>query len=167
MQYAEIIDYYKTELKRYSPEQLRHISEKGVWSIGQMYDHMIATALDYLDQVRRCASASEENHEGKTEAGKEMFINHSFPPIKIKLPDGPANNPNNEQTVDDLLQGLDLVLKSMSQWEAQISAINPNYKVKHEGFGWLNAKEWFEMADMHFRHHLRQKAELEQRIGLC
>lgn len=165
MQYAEIIDLYKTDLKRYSLEQLRLISEKGVWSIAQMYDHMILTALDYLDQVQRCASASEEQHESKTEAGEDVFNNHSFPPIKIKLPDGPANNPSNAGTVDDLMRGLDFVLERMSQWEGKVRTINPNYKVRHDGFGWLNAKEWFEMVGMHFRHHLRQKAELEQRIG--
>lgn len=166
MNYLEIIDLYKRELKRYSIDQLRYVSEQGVWSLGQMYDHMILTALDYLDQVQRCASESEEQHQGKTEVGNQLFNAGSFPPIKIKLPDGPENAPSNSETVDDLMCGLDMVLKRMFEWEGKVNTINPNNKVRHDGFGWLNAREWFDLVDMHFRHHLRQKVELEQKLGI-
>ncbi|MDQ0430163.1 MULTISPECIES: hypothetical protein [Caryophanaceae] len=43
----------------------------------------------------------------------------------------------------------------------KLASIDPNHKVEHGGFGWLNAKEWHKLVDMHFRHHLRQKEELE------
>jgi hypothetical protein len=49
----------------------------------------------------------------------------------------------------------------LGQWESKVDYINPNNKVKHGGFGWLNAKEWYNLVGMHFRHHLRQKEELE------
>ncbi|TJY41990.1 DinB family protein [Cohnella pontilimi] len=164
MSYAEVIDDYKSQLMRYSIDQLRYISEPGVWSLGQMYDHMILTALDYLDQVQSCASAKVEQRLGKTEAGDQLFKAGSFPPIKIKLPDGPENSPSNSETVDDLMRGLDSVLKRMSEWEGKVDAVTPNYKVRHDGFGWLTAREWFDLVGMHFRHHLRQKSELEQKL---
>ncbi|TVX96287.1 DinB family protein [Cohnella terricola] len=164
MSYSELIDLYKTNLKRYSIDQLRYVSEQGVWSLGQMFDHVILAALDYLVQVQRCASASEEQRQGKTEAGDQLFNAGSFPPIKIKLPDGPENTPSNSETVDDLMRGFDTVLKRMSEWEEKVHTINPNYKVRHDGFGWLNAREWYELVGMHFRHHLRQKVELEQKL---
>jgi hypothetical protein len=55
-------------------------------------------------------------------------------------------------------------MQRLRQWESRVDAINPNYKVKHEGFGWLNAREWFDLVGMYFRHHLRQKGELEQKV---
>ncbi|MBB3110189.1 hypothetical protein FHS18_002256 [Paenibacillus phyllosphaerae] len=160
-----IIEQYKADLGRYTPDQLRYIDEKGVWSLGQLYDHLILTALDYLEQAQRCASASAEQPEGKTAAGEQLFKNGAFPPIRIKLPDGPSNHPSNERTIDELVQELDRLNGEMSEWEVKMSTINPNCKVKHDGFGWLNAQEWFAMIEMHSRHHLRQKAELEQRLS--
>ncbi|WP_325167484.1 hypothetical protein [Lederbergia citri] len=56
-----------------------------------------------------------------------------------------------------------LILR-LSKWESEVDNINPNCKVEHGGFGWLNAREWYDLVGMHFRHHLRQKDELEQRL---
>ncbi|MCR8630348.1 DinB family protein [Paenibacillus radicis (ex Xue et al. 2023)] len=157
-----LIEAYKSCLPSYSMEQLRHITENGVWSLGQMYNHLILAALDYIDQVDICAASVEEQKLGLTEAGKHLFKIGGFPPIKIKLPDGPQNAPSNSESKEDLLRGLDQVLLKMREWEGKVDTINPNYKAKHDGFGWLNAREWFELVGMHFHHHLRQKSELEQ-----
>ncbi|MEC0231749.1 DinB family protein [Paenibacillus alba] len=164
MNYSELIESYKSDLQRYSLDQLRYVSELGVWSLGQMYDHLILAALDYIDKVEICASSNEEQIQGKTEGGAQLFTIGAFPPIKIKLPDGPENNPSNAESKDDLLSGLDLVRKRMSEWEEKLDTINPNYKVKHDGFGWLNAREWLDLVSMHFHHHLRQKDELVQKL---
>ncbi|MGG6312434.1 DinB family protein [Paenibacillus macerans] len=164
MNYSEFIELYKIDLKRYSIDELKYVSGEGVWSLGQMYDHVILAALDYLDQAQKCSSANEEQRQGKTEAGSQLFQAGSFPPVKIKLPEGFGDEPSNSRTVDDLMRGLDIVLKRMTEWEEKVDTINPNYKVRHGGFGWLNAREWFDLVGMHFRHHLRQKAELERKL---
>ncbi|EFM12496.1 conserved hypothetical protein [Paenibacillus curdlanolyticus YK9] len=164
MSESSLIAIYQNGLHKYSMEQLRSIPEPGVWSLGQMYDHVILTALDYLDQVENCSSANEEQSLGKTEAGEHILRQGGFPPIKIKLPNGPENSPSNTETKEELLRGFDLIIHRMEQWETKLDAINPNYKIQHGGFGWLNAREWFGLIDMHFRHHLRQKNELEQRL---
>ncbi|MCU6795656.1 DinB family protein [Paenibacillus sp. WQ 127069] len=156
------VETYKCSLQSYSLEQLRHISEQGVWSLGQMYNHLILASLDYLDQVEMCAAAGEEQKLGKTEAGEHLYQLGGFPPIKIKLPDGPANSPSNTESIEDLMRGLDQVWQKIKEWEGKLDTINPNYKVKHAGFGWLNAQEWFALVDMHLRHHLCQKCELEE-----
>ncbi|TBL80493.1 DinB family protein [Paenibacillus thalictri] len=157
-----LIDSYQNRLRHYSLEQLRFSAAQGVWSLCQLYDHLILAALDYMDKVAACATAQEDQPLGKTEAGEALFEQGGFPPIKIKLPDGPENNPSNTESVEALMQRLEQVRHNMSEWEVRLHAINPNCKVLHDGFGWLNAQEWFELAGMHFRHHLRQKDELER-----
>ncbi|WP_346654867.1 DinB family protein [Cytobacillus firmus] len=87
-----------------------------------------------------------------------------FPPIKIKLPDELNTPPSNSDSKEDLTNRLDLVMQRLRQWESKLDTINLNCKIKHEGFGWLNAREWFDLVGMHFRHHLRQKCELEQKF---
>lgn len=160
----QLIETYKSDLQNYSVEQLRHIPEAGVWSLCQMYDHVILVAHEYLDHVDSCAAAVEEQKLGKTEFGEKLFQNGGFPPIKIRLPDEMNAPPNNSETSGELIRRVDQVIERMKDWEGKVDAINPNYKIKHGGFGWLNAREWYDLIGMHFRHHLRQKSELEQRL---
>jgi hypothetical protein len=159
-----VIEKYKSYLQNYSLEQLRYISAEGVWSIGQMYDHLIVVAHEYLDNAETCSAAKEEQALGKTEFGEHLFKIGGFPPIKIRLPDELNSPPINSDSKEDLMKRLEQVMQRLSQLEFEVDAINPNYKVKHEGFGWLNAREWCDLVSMHFRHHLRQKCELEQKL---
>lgn len=161
----KVIETYRNDLKNYSLKQLRYITAEGVWSIGQMYNHLILVAHEYLDNVEICSEAKEEQKLGKTEFGEHLYNIGGFPPIKIKLPDELNTPPNNSDSKESLMRRLDNVTQRMRQWESKVEVINPTYKVKHEGFGWLNACEWYVLVYMHFRHHLRQKSELEQNLG--
>ena len=164
MSKQDVLEAYKRDLETYSLKQLRSIPEEGVWSIGQMYDHMILVAHEYIDSLEACAASSEEQAFGKTEFGQQLFDRGGFPPIKIRLPDELNSPPNNTDSKETLLNRLEELIQRMNQWESKVEFINPNFKVKHDGFGWLNAREWFDLVGMHSRHHLRQKSELDQRL---
>ncbi|WP_075617964.1 DinB family protein [Paenisporosarcina indica] len=165
MSVLKLIEIYKGFLEEYSLEQLRHIPDQGVWSISQMYDHLIIVAHEYLDSVEACATiAGEQNNGKKTEFGEYLFNIGGFPPIKIKLPDELDTPPDNTKIKEDILLELDLLMKRMKELKLKVNDINPNYKDEHGGFGWLNAQEWFDLVGMHFRHHLRQKYELDQKL---
>jgi hypothetical protein len=160
----ELLFTFKKELNKYSPEQLWHIPEEGVWSISQMYDHIILVAQEYLDNVEICAAVNEEQPLGKTPSGEQLFRNGGFPPIKIRLPDEMNAPPNNSDGKEELVSRMEEVIERLKQWESKLDSINPNHKVEHGGFGWLNAREWYDLVEMHSRHHLRQKEELESYI---
>ena len=34
-------------------------------------------------------------------------------------------------------------------------------KTAHPGFSYLNASEWYRLIPMHFKHHLRQKENID------
>jgi hypothetical protein len=162
----KLIETYKSFLQQYSLEQLRHISEKGVWSIGQMYEHLIVVAHEYLDSVEACAAKVGEKKQGKTEFGEYLFSNGGFPAIKIKLPAELDTSPDNTKIKEDIKLELDQLMNRMKELNIKADDINPNYKVEHGGFGWLNAREWYDLVGMHFRHHLRQKYELDQKLRI-
>jgi hypothetical protein len=161
----KLIKTYISFLQDYSLEQLRHKPGQGVWSIGQMYDHLIVVAHEYLDRVEACATTVGEQKQGKTEFGEYLFNIGGFPPIKIKLPDELDTPPDNTKSKEDIILELNQLINRMKELEMKVEDINPNYKDKHGGFGWLNAQEWFALVGMHFRHHLRQKYELDQKLG--
>lgn len=164
MRELKLINTYKNELQNYSLEQLRYKSEEAVWSIGQMYDHLILVAHAYLDNVEICSTLNNVQLLGKTEFGEQLYKVGGFPPVKFKLPDELNTPPNNSDSKEELTSRIDQVILRLNHWESKVNNINPNYKVKHMSFGWLNAREWYDLVEMHFRHHLRQKDELELRI---
>ena len=161
---SKLLINFKQALHDYSSEQLKYISEEGVWSIGQMYDHLIIVAHEYLDNMESCTALNEEHPLQKTQFGEDLFRNGGFPPIKIRLPDELNSPPNNSDSKEDLISRMDQLIQRYSQCESKVDFINPNYKVEHGGFGWLNAREWYVLVGMHFRHHLRQKDELEKKM---
>ena len=129
-----------------------------------MYDHLIVVAHEYLDNMESCATLNEDHSLGKTQFGEQLFSNGGFPPIKIRLPEELNSPPNNSDSKEDLISRMDQLIQRLSHWESKVDDINPKNKVEHGGFGWLNAKEWYVLVGMHFRHHLRQKEELESYI---
>ncbi|MGE6556560.1 DinB family protein [Exiguobacterium artemiae] len=153
--------YLHQELDRYTEDQIHHISQPGVWSLGQMYDHILLVAHEYMDEVELCASLSTDTTDGKTPFGEELFRQNAFPPIKIKLPDEMNAPPDNTDSRDRLRQRLLELIERMEDGSKRLGHINPQRKTRHGGFGWLNAKEWYQLIEMHTRHHFRQKKELE------
>jgi hypothetical protein len=50
----------------------------------------------------------------------------------------------------------------MHETEQKLSSASEIPKTAHPAFGFLNAREWFHLIEMHFRHHLRQKKRLDR-----
>ncbi|WP_251637321.1 DinB family protein [Sporosarcina sp. NCCP-2716] len=161
-----MIETFKKFLEDYSPEQLTLILEPDVWSVGQMYDHLLVVANEYLDNAEACAAACPWPSQGKTDFGEYLFAIGGFPPVKIQLPPELNAPPDNGKTKEELTLALNHLLSRMKKTGCAAEHISPDAKMEHGGFGWLNAQEWVELVGMHFHHHLRQKYELDQRLGV-
>ncbi|WP_134683887.1 DinB family protein [Brevibacillus migulae] len=157
----QIIQTFKDHLQHYTEEQLRYKPADDSWSLCQLYCHLIDVSLEYLEKMEACAKGDTEQPLGKTQAGELVFSLGAFPPIKIKLPALPENTPSNTEAIASLDAGLKQVQQMMAEWSDKVATVHPNGKAKHNGFGWLNAQEWYDLVTMHFQHHLRQKEELE------
>lgn len=164
MDAVKLIDIYRERLNRCSPEQLSYRSGNIAWSLGQMYDHVIEVSREYLVNAEACMNSGTMQPQGKTEAGEILFSLGGFPPVKIKLPDE-LDSPAMLRK-EDLVDGLNEIRRLVIEWQGKVEAADPCAKVKHDGFGWLNAKEWLELVEMHFRHHLRQQSGLERQAGI-
>jgi hypothetical protein len=54
---------------------------------------------------------------------------------------------------------------AMSETATAIENATVKGKSEHPAFGFVSAAEWFQMIEMHFRHHLRQKGRLDKFLG--
>ena len=93
-----------------------------------------------------------------------MFVNNSFPDEKLS---NPANinmpQPNSKEA---LLQLFINLKKDMNDAAAQIENSKSKGKTKHPGFNYFNAIEWLQFAEMHLRHHFKQKKRIEGFLNL-
>ena len=53
----------------------------------------------------------------------------------------------------------------MNDAAAQIENNKSRGKTKHPGFNYFNAIEWLQFAEMHLRHHLKQKERIEKNLN--
>jgi hypothetical protein len=196
--------YYAEQLDRYDMEQLLRKPSAEEWSLGQMYVHLIQSALHMqlrnvalcgeqagigsaispeandghgrtrpTDQTigqptsgesmaaRQPAGTAADSADGKTEQGRAVFALGSFPPIRISVPPSETYTPKQPESKQQLLDGLQQVVRRMRELEPTLEATPKRSKVPHPSLGALNAVEWFQLVEMHFRHHLRQKERLD------
>ncbi|MDD9270534.1 DinB family protein [Paenibacillus sp. GCM10023248] len=161
---SAIIEQYIRNLDNYSIEQLRFKSEENVWSLGQMYIHVIEVAKEYIGHMETCTKAAHEETAGKTEDGTKALAEKEWPNIPVKLEE-PPNATRNPESKEEIIAGLEQVREKLTYWAGRVDEANPACKVRHGWFGWLHAREWFEMVSMHSRHHLRQKAILDVKLA--
>ncbi|MFD1270584.1 DinB family protein [Paenibacillus motobuensis] len=162
------VERYLLELDNLELKQLLKKTNEEDWSIGQMYKHLIQSAqFMHLQHVDQCLAESNEtlaHEEEKTEQGRAVFEQGSFPPIRIRVPASPQYTPQQPESKEELMEGLQSVVERMRRTEPALCQASLRHKILHPAFGPLNAKEWFLLVEMHYRHHLLQLERLKREL---
>ena len=162
-QFEIIANHYLNELPKYTLEQMTRKPSEDEWSLGQMYIHLVGSALFMqlrnLELCREQESTSVSNE--RSEMVKAIFAAGSFPPERIRVPASPQYTPKQPESLEEMAQGLRAVIARMREIEPTLAAIPADRMVAHPRMGLLNAVEWFIIVEMHYRHHLLQKERLD------
>ncbi len=162
--FFQSLSQWTSELEALSEAQLRLRPLHGGWTLGQLYMHLIADTRFYVEQIRLCL-ASNDHADGKmTSEAEEMFRNNAFPDIRIEGDPSHATMRQPESKVE-LMQGFMDIRTTMEQVAEEIAVATHHGKTRHPGFGYFCAQDWFQFADMHLRHHVRQKRRIVE--GSC
>ena len=162
--FEELATYYMEELEKYSIEQFRIKPSAEEWSLGQMYNHLIASTYMQLDAIAKCRTVVPSATNKKTDMGEKVYKLGAFPNIQIKVPNHPGYTPENLSNKEELQKRILELITVVKDIEPTLSSIPSDCKVEHPGLGYLNAAEWFQLISMHFAHHLRQKGRLETEV---
>lgn len=165
IKFEQAAQQYLDQLDTLTIEQLTHKPNETDWSLGQMYQHLIQSALRMqLRNIEACRvqqkEASLSDISSKTAQGKAVFAQGSFPPIRITVSTSPEYTPNQPLSQEELAEGLQLVINRMKETEPTLQEIPVDNRTAHPGLGALNAIEWFALVEMHYRHHLLQNERL-------
>ena len=154
------IDLWITALEQYDLLQLCTKPAPDSWSLGQVYMHLIEQAGYYLEQIKICLSREEYVLEEMSPDAKKMFRANAFPDALIE---GPPTNATTPQPVskEAIMRALLDLKKEFSRMKILIAQNPLQGKTKHPGLHYFSAADWFQFADMHFRHHFRQKKRID------
>lgn len=162
--FLEVSKYWLKELDYYGKNQFKtRLNEQG-WTIGQLYHHLLNYTREYhfkpIETI--LMGRGEEIKKGKTFHGFWVFQLNKYLPFKYKSNPvlEPAQPIATEKVKDDFYR----FLKVMYRLAKEIDKNNPTAKVQHPKFGYLTAMEWYQLIDMHFRHHIRQKKKLDKLV---
>jgi hypothetical protein len=154
------LDSWIQELEKYNFSQLCAKPSPSSWSLGQVFMHLIENTNYYMEQIRICVSSNDHENEEVSTHGKQMLFNNEFPDEIIE---GPPENSRTLQPAskEELMRSLLKLKGEVRALEGLILQSTCRGKTKHPGLNYFSAKEWLQFADMHFRHHLRQKKRID------
>ena len=133
---------------------------QGRWTLGQICDHVVNTSDTFLNGAEALTRGEGEEHGGSAFAWVMTRIG-SFPPFRFKVP---PNLPPAFQrlaspqsiTKAEALDRFDTVLQRTRSLCDAVASAPTGLRSKHPAAGWVNAAQWYQLSEMHMRHHLRQ-----------
>ncbi|TDX02059.1 DinB family protein [Dinghuibacter silviterrae] len=153
--FNDTISQWIEALDHYTPGMLVYAPAPGSWSIGQVYTHLIDDTGFFVTQMK--AALVTDQQGAMHEDGQRMFARGGFPDVLIE---GPATGkvlPQPEHPRQALL--------AIREEVNRLDFTRPSGKTRHPGLGYFSALEWLQFAEMHLRHHLRQKARIDAAIA--
>lgn len=161
---------YLNELANLSMEQICRKPSADEWSLGQMLVHLMnSSRLMHLRNVEVCKDASNPGvcvGGVKNDRGERAFREGSFPPVRIQVPPSPQYTPTQPAGKEEIQAGMQDVIVRMRAVASILDEIPLENTVEHPGFGYLNGEEWFQLIEMHYRHHRHQLGRLHAFLGV-
>ncbi len=161
-QFNETIDKWIIYLDDYTSEMLRQQPDPESWSLGQVYTHIINDTRFYVGQMKAALSTKADSEKQMHEYAKAMFRNNGFPDARLENPaNAGIRQPENKY---ELAQSLVSIRNEVNQLCAAADLSRSIGKTEHPGFHFFNALEWLQFAEMHMRHHFRQKKRIDDKL---
>ena len=154
------------DLDKYTEDEFKIKPADDAWSLGQVYQHITKSAMFFqFARIKECISSDEHASEPMSERTIGIYKMGSFPPMEVKVPIEFQPTPAQPENKEEARTKIKEVIALMSEYATKIDNASHHGKAQHPALGYLNAIEWFELIDMHFRHHLRQKEKIEKFIA--
>jgi hypothetical protein len=164
-QFNDTINQWIAYLDNYSIDMLQRQPVPGSWSIGQVYVHIIDDTSWFVEQIAAALATDANSDKEMHQHAKAIFANNAFPDMQLQ---GPSTNASIRQPQDKaaLLQELVAIRDKVNTLVSTYDLAASTGKTQHPGFWFFNAAEWLQFAEMHMRHHFRQKKRIDDQLFL-
>ncbi len=161
--FLSALSIYHVSLSKYSIDQLQQKPDAASWSLGQLYMHLLDDTNWYFEQIENALKDNEHQFKPTSEKAKQIMETGSFGEERIiGDPQAVANvlQPKTTEYLSSKFEQLETRAKSL--WE-KVRDNSPG-KSKHPGLGYFNSLQWFQFAELHLRHHFKQKDRIEESL---
>lgn len=159
--FLSALSIYHVSLSKYSIDQLQQKPDAASWSLGQLYLHLLEDTNWYFEQIEIALKDNEHQFEPTSEKAKQIMVTGSFGEDRIKGDPQAALNVPQPYSIEYLRREFEyLENRANISWKNVQN--NPPGKSKHPGLGYFNSLQWFQFAELHLRHHLKQKDRIEE-----
>lgn len=161
-QFNDTLHQWVAFLDDYSLEMICRPTKAAAWSLGQVYVHIIDDTGWFVEQVATALVSKDHYDQEMTEEGRQILAN-GFPDVQIE---GPATNTfiPQPESLDQLRRALLSIHDAMAKLCHNGDFAAATGKTKHPGLGYFTAAEWLRFAELHMRHHLRQKKRIDAQL---
>jgi hypothetical protein len=156
------IDSWLETLEQYSYDKFIIKPDRESWSLGQVFMHLVNEMQYYITEIESCLQHNDNASEKMKEQAVNLFAINAFPDERMKGEPGSTSKIQQPSGKSQLQAEMIEIRSRMNQLWVDISRNESNGKTMHPGLGYFNAREWFQFAEVHLRHHLRQKARIEE-----
>lgn len=157
-------------LARHDDEDFTKVPAEGGWTLGQVCDHVAMASQGFMDSAEALAGGAGEPGHRNAMAFVMVDMVGSFPPGRFQVP--PNLPPQFEKFAQpetlskaEAMQRFAAVTERMDALVETIAAAPPKLRSKHPAAGWLKARQWYQLIEMHARHHLRQLRRLGKELA--
>jgi DinB superfamily len=161
---SHTIDIWIDALQNCDPGYLLEKPDGESWSLGQVFMHLLNETNYYIEQIECCLAHGENESGQMAESAELMFARNELPDEKIKGDPQSTDKIIQPESKAGLLQQMLALKTQLISLCKSINDGNSKGKAAHPGLGYFNADEWLRFADMHLRHHLRQKNRIEEAL---
>jgi uncharacterized protein YndB with AHSA1/START domain len=161
--FNETIGQWIGFLDDYTLEMLQQPPRADSWSLGQVYRHIIDDTQWVVEQMERTMDRGANENKELHENARAMFQNNDFPDRMIKGPStgkAIAQPTGKTQLAEELISIREAVNKLFA--DGNVAAATA--KTGHPGLGYFTTLEWLQFAEMHMRHHFRQKKRIDEQL---
>lgn len=160
------IDIWINDLQDRSLQDLQTKPNPKSWSLGQVYRHVIEETKFYLEQVDDCMKYNDNAQGEMDDRAKIMFANNSFPNQRIVGDTLTSEKIPQPESISQLRKDMLQLKQEMNDFANRVMSSETVGKTPHPGHGYFSAGEWLQFAEMHMRHHIKQKIRLEEELNL-
>ena len=161
--FNETIQKWTDFLDDYTIEMLCQKPDENSWSLGQVYTHITEDTAWFVEQMAAAMQTKADSEKQMHEHARQMLRNNSFPNTMIE---GPATGIYIKQpeSKDEVRQKLLTIRAEVNNLYASFDPSKAIGKTRHPGLLYFNTLDWLQFAEMHLRHHFRQKKRIDEKI---
>ncbi|MHC4974480.1 MAG: DinB family protein [Planctomycetota bacterium] len=156
---------WRDALEKTDDQNYERAPAAGGWTLGQISDHVTLVSSAFLDAVEALARGEGEERRGSFLATLMCGVFGSFPPVRLKVPGNLPDEVKRAANPDSLpkaeaLERFAVVMRRTRDLCEAVAAAPRGLRMQHPAAGWVNARQWYQLSEMHMRHHLRQLRRL-------